>query len=301
MKKGLGKGLGALLGGFEDFNEPIKEINEVKEVVPEIKKKEDVAVKDGVLEIDIGLIDRNEDQPRKIFDEKALKELAHSIKQHGIISPLILQRTGDRYQIIAGERRFRAGRMAGLKTVPAIIKEYTKQQISEVAIIENLQREDLNPIESAKAIAQLIEQFSLTQEQVADKIGKSRPAVANTLRLLTLPEVVVKYVEEGKLSAGHARTLLGIDDRTKMIELANYAIAKKISVRDLEIMVKKLNKPAKQNEKSAQSLELKEFANNLKRIFSTKVSVIGNDKKGRIYIDYYSPEDLQRIYDIVNK
>ena len=299
MKKGLGKGLGALLGGLEDFNEPINEVKEVK-----VEKKvvnEDNNVKEGVLEIEIGLIDRNEEQPRKIFDEKALKELAHSIKQHGIISPLILQRTGDRYQIIAGERRFRAARMAGLKTVPAIIKEYTKQQISEVAIIENLQREDLNPIESAKAIAQLIEQFNLTQEQVADKIGKSRPAVANTLRLLTLPEVIVKYVEEGKLSAGHARTLLAVEDKNKMLELANYAISKKLSVRDLELMVKKLNKPSKQSEKEGQSLELKEFANNLNRIFSTKVSVIGNDRKGRIYIDYYSPEDLQRIYDVINK
>ena len=299
MKKGLGKGLGALLGGLEDFNEPINEVKEVKEEKKVVN--EDNNVKEGVLEIEIGLIDRNEEQPRKIFDEKALKELAHSIKQHGIISPLILQRTGDRYQIIAGERRFRAARMAGLKTVPAIIKEYTKQQISEVAIIENLQREDLNPIESAKAIAQLIEQFNLTQEQVADKIGKSRPAVANTLRLLTLPEVIVKYVEEGKLSAGHARTLLAVEDKNKMLELANYAISKKLSVRDLELMVKKLNKPSKQSEKEGQSLELKEFANNLNRIFSTKVSVIGNDRKGRIYIDYYSPEDLQRIYDVINK
>ena len=301
MKKGLGKGLGALLGGLEDFEEttndvqPIKEIKEVKEV-----KKEE-PIKEGVVEIEIGLIDRNEEQPRKIFDEKALKELAHSIKQHGIISPLILQKTGDRYQIVAGERRFRAARMAGLKVVPAMIKEYTKQQISEIAIIENLQREDLNPIESAKAIAQLIEQFDLTQEQVADKIGKSRPAVANTLRLLTLPEVIIKYVEEGKLSAGHARTLLAVENQKQMLELANLAIAKKMSVRDLELMIKKLNKPEKNTEKMGQSLELKEFANNLNRIFSTKVSVIGNDKKGRIYIDYYSPEDLQRIYDVINK
>lgn len=297
MKKGLGKGLGALLSGLENFEEENNEVQPVKEV----KNQKEEVIKEGVLEIEIGLIDRNEEQPRKNFDEKALKELAHSIKQHGIIQPLILQKTGDRYQIIAGERRFRAARMVGLKTVPAIIKEYSKQQISEVAIIENLQREDLNPIESAKAIAQLIEQFNLTQEQVADKIGKSRPAVANTLRLLTLPEIIIKYVEEGKLSAGHARTLLAVENQKQMLELANLAISKKMSVRDLELMVKKLNKPAKNTEKEGPSLELKEFANNLNRIFSTKVSVIGNDKKGRIYIDYYSPEDLQRIYDVINK
>ena len=136
---------------------------------------------------------------------------------------------------------------------------------------------------------------------MADKIGKSRPAVANTLRLLTLPEEIIKYIEAGKLSAGHARTLLAVEDKKKMLELANLAISKKLSVRDLELLVRKLNKPTKDTIKQQQSLELKDFANNLNRIFSTKVSIIGNDKKGRIYIDYYSPEDLQRIYDVINK
>lgn len=305
MKRGLGRGLGSLFGDYENYelekDEKQPENDKENKQTKKSASNNDADIANGVLEIEIGLIDRNEEQPRKNFDEKALKELAQSIKQHGIIQPLILQKSGDRYQIVAGERRFRAARLAGLKKVPAIIKEYTEQEMSEISIIENLQREDLNPIESAKAIARLIEQFNLTQEVVADKIGKSRPAVANTLRLLTLPEEIIKYIEAGKLSAGHARTLLAVEDKKKMLELANLAISKKLSVRDLELLVRKLNKPTKDTIKQQQSLELKDFANNLNRIFSTKVSIIGNDKKGRIYIDYYSPEDLQRIYDVINK
>lgn len=305
MKRGLGRGLGSLFGDYENYelekDEKQPENDKENKQTKKSASNNDADIANGVLEIEIGLIDRNEEQPRKNFDEKALKELAQSIKQHGIIQPLILQKNGNRYQIVAGERRFRAARLAGLKKVPAIIKEYTEQEMSEISIIENLQREDLNPIESAKAIARLIEQFNLTQEVVADKIGKSRPAVANTLRLLTLPEEIIKYIEAGKLSAGHARTLLAVEDKKKMLELANLAISKKLSVRDLELLVRKLNKPTKDTIKQQQSLELKDFANNLNRIFSTKVSIIGNDKKGRIYIDYYSPEDLQRIYDVINK
>lgn len=305
MKRGLGRGLGSLFGDYENYelekDEKQPENTKENKQTKKSASNNDADIANGVLEIEIGLIDRNEEQPRKSFDEKALKELAQSIKQHGIIQPLILQKNGNRYQIVAGERRFRAARLAGLKKVPAIIKEYTEQEMSEISIIENLQREDLNPIESAKAIARLIEQFNLTQEVVADKIGKSRPAVANTLRLLTLPEEIIKYIEAGKLSAGHARTLLAVEDKKKMLELANLAISKKLSVRDLELLVRKLNKPTKDTIKQQQSLELKDFANNLNRIFSTKVSIIGNDKKGRIYIDYYSPEDLQRIYDVINK
>lgn len=301
MKGGLGRGLGSLFGNFNDMDAE-EEISEAKETkVKKIIENNNEEIKDGVLDIEVGLIDRNENQPRKNFDEKALKELCQSIKQHGIIQPLILQKAGERYQIIAGERRFRAARMAGLKTVPAIIKEYSKEQISEVAIIENLQREDLNPIESAKAIQALIDEYNLTQEVVADKIGKSRSAVANTLRLLTLPEVIIKHIEDGKLSAGHARTLLAVEDKKQMLELAQLVIVKKLSVRELEVLVKNINKPVKEKQKQEQSLELKDFANNLNRLFSTKVSIIGNDKKGRIYIDYYSSDDLQRIYDILNK
>jgi len=298
MKGGLGRGLGSLFGNYNDDEEIVQEKTTLKkeENVVEVEN-----LKGKVLEIEIGLIDRNENQPRKNFDEKALKELSQSIKQHGIIQPLILQKNGERYLIVAGERRFRAARMAGLKTVPAILKEYDKQQLSEVSIIENLQREDLNPIESAKAIQALIEEFHLTQEEVADKLGKSRPAVANTLRLLTLPEEVVNYIEEGKISAGHARTLLSLDNEKQIIEIAKLVILKKLSVRDLEVLVKNLTNSKKEKVKQEQSLELKDFANSLNKLFSTKVSILGNDKKGRIYIDYYSSDDLQRIYDILNK
>ncbi len=298
MKRGLGRGLGSLFGDYERFDaqeevSPIH-IDANEKVLPSANEV-------GVLEIEVGMIDRNENQPRKNFDEKSLKELAQSIKEHGIIQPLILRRVGERYQIIAGERRFRAAMMAGLKKVPAILKDYSAEELTEVSIIENLQREDLNPIEAACAIDELMKTFGLTQEAVAAKIGKSRPAVANTLRLLTLPEEIIRMIEGGKLSAGHARTLITVEDRKKQLELANLVITKKLSVRDLELLVRKLSKPTKSTKKEAQSLELKEFANNLNRILATKVSIIGNDKKGRIYIDYYSSDDLDRIYNILNK
>lgn len=297
MKRGLGRGLGSLFGEYENYSVPEVE----QEAEKKAKKTESAEPKSGVIEVEIGLIDRNENQPRKNFDEKALKELAQSIKQHGIIQPLILNQNGERYVIVAGERRFRAARLAGLKKVPAIVRQYSNLEVSEVSIIENLQREDLNPIEAARAIAELVNSYNLTQEEVADKIGKSRPAVANTLRLLTLPEEVVGYIEAGKLSAGHARTLLALENRNKIIEVANLAMAKKLSVRELEALIHKMAKGTRSTKKAEQSLELKDFAANLNRVFATKVSIIGNDKKGRIYIDYYSPEDLDRIYNIINK
>lgn len=319
MKKGLGRGLNSLFGDYAQYDVEEKKIEPEKESVGNVEKvetvkKEEPIVKakqtsvsvktanenNGVCEIDISLIDRNQNQPRKNFDEKALKELAHSIKQHGVIQPLVLRRIGERYQIVAGERRFRASKMAGLKKVPAVVKEFTEREVSEIAIIENLQREDLNPIESAKAIQSLIDNYELTQETVADRIGKSRSAVANTLRLLTLPEEIISLVEQSKLSAGHARTLLAVEDQKKQIELALFCVQRKISVRELETMVKNLGKPAKEKQKPVQSLELKAFVDDLNKKFATKVSVIGNDKKGRIYIDYYTSADLQRIYDILN-
>lgn len=314
MKKGLGRGLNSLFGDYvqydieekkeetknENFENPNEKMKNIDKVVNVKKTQTQENENSGVCEIDIALIDRNQNQPRKNFDEKALKELAHSIKQHGIIQPLVLRKVGERFQIVAGERRFRASKMVGLKKIPAIIKEFSEREMSEIAIIENLQREDLNPIESAKAIQNLIDSYGLTQETVADRIGKSRSAVANTLRLLTLPNEIIALVEQSKLSAGHARTLLAVEDSNKQIELALYCVQKKISVRDLETMIKRLNKPAKNKEKQSQSLELKAFIEDLNKKFATKVSVIGNDRKGRIYIDYYNSADLQRIFDILN-
>ena len=291
MKRGLGRGLDSLFGEYEEEK-------------PSEKKQVEVKIEQVVVnepkEVEIGLIDRNPDQPRIIFDEDALNELANSIKVHGVISPIIVKEVNGRYVIIAGERRWRASRLAGRKTIPCIVRDYTEQEISEIAIIENLQREDLNPIESAKAIKNLISQYNLTQDEVADKIGKSRPAVANTLRLLTLPEQIITLVEQNKLTAGHARTLLGIDNATKQKEIALAIIEKGLTVRDVENIIKNLNKPkaapAKPQEKS---LELKDFENKIKRVLSTSVAIKGNDKKGKIVIDYYSIDDLNRIYDIL--
>ena len=224
--RGLGRGLDSLFGDYESFDTPKAEVKE--KVVEKIKE-----VNRGAEDISIALIDRNPNQPRKNFDEKALKELAQSIKTNGVIQPIIVTKKGDRYIIIAGERRWRASQLAGLKTVPCIVRNYTDREICEIAIIENLQREDLNPIESARAIKQLIETFDLTQEVVADRIGKSRPAVANTLRLLTLTPEVVNMIEAGKLSAGHARCLITVEDPKIQVELALKACDNKISVRDL--------------------------------------------------------------------
>ena len=293
--RGLGRGLDSLFGDYESFDTPKAEVKE--KVVEKIKE-----VNRGAEDISIALIDRNPNQPRKNFDEKALKELAQSIKTNGVIQPMIVTKKGDRYIIIAGERRWRASQLAGLKTVPCIVRNYTDREICEIAIIENLQREDLNPIESARAIKQLIETFDLTQEVVADRIGKSRPAVANTLRLLTLTPEVVNMIEAGKLSAGHARCLISVEDPKFQVELALKACDNKISVRELEKYIKQLSKGNNgKKQVEPQSLELKDFAKKMERIFSTKVSILGNDHKGRIFIDYYNGDDLQRIYTILDQ
>ena len=299
-KRGLGRGLNSLFGDYnllEDDETKKKPQKEDKET--EVKVVKEIAVEPK--EVEIGLIDRNPAQPRRNFDEKALGELAQSIKSHGIIQPLIVVKKGDRYIIVAGERRWRAAIKAKLKTVPVVIKEYNDQQIAEIAIIENLQREDLNPIESARAIKELMEKYNMTQERVADKIGKSRPAVANTLRLLTLPEQIIDLILANKISAGHARALLAVEDKAAQKELALKVVEKKISVRDLEKLIKKLSKEGKKKPAEQRSLELNEFEKDLTRLLGTKTSIIGNDKKGRIIINYYNAEDLQRIYDVLNK
>lgn len=300
-KKGLGRGLESLFALYdEESNENITNQNANQNSnQPANTKREQEG---NVTELDINKIYPNPNQPRKHFDEEALQELASSIKTHGVIQPLVVNREADgRYMIIAGERRWRASNMAGFQKVPVVIKNYTEKQIKEISIIENLQREDLNPIEAARAIKQLMDEYNLTQEAVADRIGKSRPSVANTLRLLSLYPDVVKMIEDGRLSSGHARSLVVVDDTTQQLKLAKQAADGKMSVRDLEKAVKNyLNPPkhasAKTNE---QSLELKELINEMQRVFATKVSAIGNDNKGRIYIDYYSRDDLDRLADMI--
>ena len=285
-KSSLGKGLSALLSAYDDYDDTVRNNNNTNNI-----------------EIDINKIFANPNQPRKIFDDNALNELANSIKVHGVIQPLILNDNKDgTFMIIAGERRYRASKLAGLKTVPCIIKDYSQKQIKEISIIENLQREDLNPIESARAIKQLMDEFKMTQEAVSERIGVSRPNIANTLRLLNLcPEVIV-LVENNKLSAGHARCLVAINDYNAQIKFALNAQDNKMTVRDLEKAVKNYLNPKKSADKipMQQSIELKELVNEMQRTFSTKVSVIGNDRKGRIYIDYYSTDDLDRIAEMIN-
>lgn len=290
--KGLGRGLGSLLGMFDD---------EIEENMPVSDKKyNNTLQKEGVSEIEIKSIFPNPNQPRKNFDAVSLKELAESIKTHGVIQPIIVNKQPDNtYLIIAGERRYRASKLANLKTIPAIVKNYTEQQIKEISLLENIQREDLNPIEAAKAMKELLEIYGWTQDFLADRLGKSRPAIANLLRLLTLQPEVIALIENGKLSAGHARSLVVITDPEMQVKLAKLAVSKRVTVRDLEKTVKELQNPKKKPEKFEPSIELRELIDIMQHKFSTKVSFMGNDQKGRIYIDYYNKDDLDRIHDLL--
>lgn len=292
IKKGLGRGLGALLSDSEQEYD--------LDILSESSKEKSDGDTNTATEISIALIEPNVNQPRKSFDEASLVELANSIRLHGIISPLILVKQADgKYMIIAGERRWRAAKRAGLLSVPAIVRNYTPQQVKEISLIDNLQREDLNPIETAQAIKQLMDEYHYTQEQVADRIGKSRPAVANTLRLLTLSPAVMDLVARNQLSAGHARCLVVVSDTLLQLQLANEAIIKSLSVRDFEKLIKKTLNAKTETVKPEQSLELKDMISRMQRVFATKVSALGNDNKGRIYIDYYNRDDLDRIVEIL--
>ncbi|MBO7736364.1 MAG: ParB/RepB/Spo0J family partition protein [Clostridia bacterium] len=248
----------------------------------------------------------NRDQPRKQFDEEALADLSASIAQHGVLQPLLVRPMPDgSYQLVAGERRWRASRMAGLTEVPVVVREMTTQQAAELALIENLQREDLNPIEAAMAMKRLMDEYSLTQEDLSERIGKSRPAITNTLRLLSLPQEIVEMVREGKLSSGHARTLITLPQDVQL-EFARRAIKEGFSVRQMEKLVKDYITPPeitqrKRDEMAARaSVEFKNLIERMRFNFKTKVSFIGSEKKGRIYIDYYSRDDLDRIFEILD-
>ena len=248
----------------------------------------------------------NPEQPRKNFDEQALRELADSIKKHGVIMPIVVNddRSG-RFMIIAGERRFRAAKLAGLNEIPVVIRNYSKREIKEISLIENLQREDLNPIEAAAAMKQLMVEYKLTQDELAERIGKSRPAIANTLRLLSLTPEVMQLVAESKLSAGHARTLVPLAAEDQ-ISFASDAVKSGMSVRELEKKVRsytispELLEEKKKKKRALASIELKNLVERMRFAFRTKVSLIGNDQKGRIYIDYYSRDDLDRIAEILD-
>ena len=278
----LGKGLSALIP--EETEENMKE--------------------NSKLLISINKIKSDEEQPRKLFDSEKIAELAESIKTHGIIQPLILRKhMEDQYIIVAGERRWRAAKMAGLKEVPSVIMELTDRDILEVSLIENIQRQDLNPIEEAIAYRKLLTDFNITQEELSKRIGKSRVAIANTIRLTNLDDRVQQYIIESIITEGHGRTLLAISDKQKQYELAQQVIDEKLSVRELERLIKKLTEED-EREKVIWSSDLnpyyKEITNQLQNYFGTKVNILNKKNKGKIEIEYYSEEDLQRILDIMN-
>lgn len=276
-KKALGKGLGALMG-MEDA--PAEE------------------EKQPAREVDIQKIDINKEQPRKHFDEEKMQDLADSIRQHGVIQPLVVKpEANGRYTIIAGERRYRAARMVGLKQVPVVTKEVTDRELLQISMIENIQREDLNPLEEAQGIAALMEQFSLTQEEAAEILGRSRSAVANSLRLLNLPESVKKRIVAAELSAGHARTLLAIKDRTLLEKAAAYVVEKQFSVRETESYVKRLLTERPRPQKKPQTPEFEAAEREIGEILETKVHFNGSDRRGRIVIEYFSKEQLYTLYE----
>lgn len=288
-KFGLGKGLNALIP--EDT------------VILEPKKGKDKNDDNGYSLIDINLIKSNESQPRKSFDDEKIIELAESIKSNGIIQPLILRKDKDEYIIVAGERRWRAAKYIGIKEIPAVIMDLTEKQILEISLIENIQREDLNSIEEAIAYKKLITDFDLTQEQLSKRIGKSRVAITNTMRLLNLSEDVQQYIIEGVISEGHGRALLAITDSKLQCELAQNVIDDKLSVRELEFLIRKLktkSEPSKSKAKKETNPYYKEVIEKLENYFGTKVNVTNKNNKGKIEIEYYSEEDLQRILEIIN-
>ena len=285
IKKGLGKGLDSMIPE--------------KKTKAEMKEAQDKSL----AEIKISEIDPNMGQPRKKFDEDELLELAESIKIHGVIQPIILTKRGKRYEIIAGERRWRASKLAGLVKIPAIIREYTDKEIMEVSLIENIQRQDLNPIEEALAFKNLIDEYKMKQDDLAERVSKSRSAITNALRLLKLDDKVKAMLAEGLISTGHARALLAVEDKNKQQALATKIFDEKLSVRETEKLVKQIieNKEPKKEEKSSEKLIYKKLEDSLKSIIGSKVSIKGRKNgKGKIEIDYYSIEELDRITELLS-
>lgn len=291
QKKGLGKGLDVLFQSYESSYPA-----EAEEVAPKDQRFEESAV----LRIDINAIDPNKEQPRTLFDEEKIQSLAESIRQHGLVQPILVNPHGaERYLLVAGERRWRAARIAGLTRIPAIVKRFSDQEVLEIALVENLQRENLNSMEEAEGIRQLMERFGLTQEKVAERLGKSRPAVANALRLLTLPEDIQEMVREGQLSPGHARAILAIQDPEAQRAAAHRIAAKGLSVREAEAMAKRPAKSKSPKEEIQKSPYLVDLEDQLCERLGTRVNIQHGDKKGVIQIEYYTDQDLERILDII--
>lgn len=293
-KKGLGKGLDSLIPD----NKSMKSVTSEKTV----ESKEDAAAKSGVQVMKINEVEPNRDQPRKNFDEDALLELSDSIKQFGVLQPLLVRKRKNYYEIIAGERRWRAAKLAGVKEVPVIEKEYTDQEILEIGLIENIQRENLNPIEEAIAYKRLLEEFNLKQDEVAERVSKSRTAVTNSMRLLKLSDKVQQMIIDDMISTGHARALLAIDDPELQYTLANKIFDEKLSVRETEKLVKEIKNPKKPKEKKpvANSFIYQDLEEKMKSVFGTKVSIASKGKgKGKIEIEYYSDDELEHLFDMM--
>ena len=278
MKKGLGKGLGALLDSENVLSES-----------------------SAISELKINEIEPNKEQPRKQFDQEKLKGLADSIKQHGVVQPIIVKKNENGYSIIAGERRWRAAKIAGLKTIPAIIKDLTTREIIEIALIENIQREDLNPVEEAEAYKKLIDEHGLTQEALSKVVGKSRAAIANSIRLLTLSEAVKEMLVNDLLTPGHARTLITIEDEEKQNRLANTIVERNLNVRDTEKLIKNLTAEKKKRKSPDRDANIIDIEEKLKSVLGTKVDLQHYSNKGKIVIEYFSNEELDRIIDILTK
>ncbi|MCI9546959.1 MAG: ParB/RepB/Spo0J family partition protein [Lachnospiraceae bacterium] len=289
-KSGLGKGLDSLIP--DHHLEKANEANEIRET-------ED---REGIVSVRISKVEPNREQPRKQFDEDSLLELAESIKQYGVLQPLLVLNKNDYYEIIAGERRWRAAKLAGIKEIPVIIKEYSEQEIVEISLIENIQREDLNPIEEAMAYKRLLEDFHLKQDEIAERVAKSRTAVTNSLRLLKLDEKVQEMLIDEMLTTGHARALLAITDTREQLNLANRIFDEKLSVRETEKLIKNLLNPTKKEETKVDSAEdaiYEKLEDKMKGIIGTKVTINRKKKnKGKIEIEYYSQEELERIIEI---
>lgn len=308
-RTGLGKGLGAIFG--EDIVE-----NRIPDQEEPDKRKETAVKKSGAkkeeevkevigkeITLKLSQIEPNHEQPRKDFNPELIQELADSMKQYGVLQPLLVQKKGDHYEIIAGERRWRAAKEAGLKEVPVVIREYTKQQTMEIALIENVQREDLNPIEEALAYQQLMQEFDLTQEEIAARVAKNRATITNSMRLLKLDRRVQEMLVQGQISSGHARTLLGLEDGEQQYQVSLKVIKDRLSVREVEKLVKLMNKPKKEEKKEEErdlSFIFKDLEERMKQVMGTKVNINKKDKnKGRIEIEYYSEAELERLVELI--
>ena len=277
QKQALGKGLGALIPDLSSLDE---------------KERKSL----GILEIELDKLVPNEYQPRKVFNDEKLKELAASIKVQGVIQPIIVHRIGTNFGLIAGERRWRAARLAGLKTIPALVREASKRELIEQALIENIQREDLGPLEAAEAFKQLQDEYKLTQEDLAKRVGKERSTITNFLRLLGLPKEIKQHLASGSLNMGHAKALLSLERLRDQLAAANQIVKKALSVREAEALAARLKKPAKEK-KAKLGTEYKAVEERLRRSLGTKVSIAPQAKGGKIVIEYYSSEELERILE----